>query len=894
MKASSVLLSSVFMMWTMGGALAQNDGDNEPPPPPEPPEAPEPPEPPPPPLPPEASPDVSTQPGAFSKSPVPANGKLRPGAPATAPAPGKSPAKTPVKASATGQVNSNGEESADQSESPASDKVPPGQDLVTIDFPEPTDIKDIIRAVAIWTGKNVILGKGVAGKVQMISPRKVTKEEAYQAFLSALNVLNLTTVETGKVIKIMPVRSAMKDNLQIYQGSSWAPQTDKLITQIVPLKYIDAKQVQSTLSRIGTSNAIIAYSPTNTLIISDTGYKVRRILAIVELLDVQGQQPRLAIVPIRYADAKDVATKVSDILRASATSKGGGSLAFKVTVDERSNSVIIFGPPRTIADVKALVKKFDFQIEDPQNQAAIRVRFLDYADAKRLSGTLSSLAQSGNKNSRSRSIATPGRPGGEEAPSIADLGDNVKITADDYSNSLLITGSRGAYQALNGLIRKLDRRRPQVYVESDILDVSVGNGVSFGTSILAGTGSQNGNKTLIGWEANKLAPIMAAQTSTTISTDTGAKAIDAMGRDFSVGVLSGKEFYVPGVGNISPGALISMLKTDKNSRVLSSPHLTTSNNEEAKITVGDKLFYKTAVQSGIAGIGAIEKVEHQDVDLTLKIKPNVSYSGSYVTLKIDLEANEGGLEANGLPNVNKRQSSQTVTLKDGQTAVISGLMKDRETETFTKIPLLGDIPILGWLFRNSTMSKDTTSLMIFITPHIVYGANDLAQIYEKKVKERDELMAASFGKRTTTLDKRMPSLEAGSYKADEYDRMEEASGKQFLNEIRKDAGYTPDEVNKLEKVDTDREKNMEKGEDGAQPDESKDIEESITVPMDGPSEEGGAFGGAGDSGVGMPVPSAPPPPPPPMNEPTYDGGDGGGGYEPPPPPEPPPEPMESP
>ena len=877
MKASSILLGSVLFLWTLGGALAQNDGDNEPPPPPEPPEAVEPPPPPEPPElppPPESPPDVGA-PGGFSKTPVP-NGN-------------KGPAATAPSAPA-GAAN----EEPEPSEAPASDKVPPGQDLVTIDFPEPTDIKDIIRAVAIWTGKNVILGKGVAGKVQMISPRKVTKEEAYQAFLSALNVLNLTTVETGKVIKIMPVRSAMKDNLQIYQGSSWAPQTDKLITQIVPLKYIDAKQVQSTLSRIGTSNAIIAYSPTNTLIISDTGYKVRRILAIVELLDVQGQQPRLAIVPIRYADAKDVAAKVSDILRASASSKGGGQLAFKVTVDERSNSVIIFGPPRTIADVKALVKKFDFQIEDPQNQAAIRVRFLDYADAKRMSGTLSSLAQAGNQRSRARSVGTtmPGRPGAEAAPTVADLGDSVKITADDYSNALLITGSRGAYQALNGLIRKLDRRRPQVYVEADILDVKVGHGLTFGTSILGGVGKKDGNKTMIGWQASKLAPIMAASAATTTSTDVGAKAIDAMGKDFSVGVLSGKEFYVPGIGNISPGALINMLKQDENSRVLSSPHLTTSNNEEAKITVGGKLFYKSAVQSGIAGIGALEKVEHQDVDLTLKIKPNVSYSGGYVTLKIDLEANEGSIGREGLPNVNKRQSSQTVTLKDGQTAVISGLMKDREEEIFSKIPLLGDIPILGWLFRNSQLTKETTSLMIFITPHIVYGANDLAQIYEKKVKERDELLAASFGTRSTNFDKRLPTLEQGSYKADDYDRMEEESEKKFLNEVRKDAGYTAEEVDKLKKVDENREKPGDKSLENGEGGEPKDIEESITVPMDGPSDEGGTYGGGDTGGMATPIP---PPPPPPMNEPSYDnGGDTGGGYEPPPPPEAPPETMESP
>jgi general secretion pathway protein D len=181
--------------------------------------------------------------------------------------------------------------------------------------------------VALWTNKNVILDRNVSGKVQIISPRKVTKEEAYQAFLSALNLLGMTTVETGKVIKIMPVRTAVKDNLKTFLGSKWTLLTDEIITQIVPLKYIDAKEIQNTLSRIVSSNSMIAYEKTNTLIISDSGYKVRRILDILELLDVQGQQPQVAIVPIRYADAKSIVDKINELMKGGA---GRGSSAYKL------------------------------------------------------------------------------------------------------------------------------------------------------------------------------------------------------------------------------------------------------------------------------------------------------------------------------------------------------------------------------------------------------------------------------------------------------------------------------------------------------------------------------------------------------------------------------------
>ncbi|HET9238579.1 MAG TPA: type II secretion system secretin GspD [Oligoflexus sp.] len=755
---------------------------------------------------------------------------------------------------------------------PGAENVPEGQELVSIDFPEPTEIKDIIRAVALWTGKNVIIGKGVSGKVQMISPKKVTKDEAYQAFLSALNVLGYTTVETGKVIKILPTRNALKGNLHIYQGTTWAPRTDKLITQIVPLKYIDAKQIQQTLSQLVSTNSMIAYQPTNTLIISDTGYKVRRILQIVELLDVAGQQPKVALVPIRYGDAKAISQKVQEILQVSETSKRGGQAGgatFKVSVDERSNSVVIFGPPRTIQDVKDLVKKFDFPVEDPANQAAIRVRFLDYADAKKVATTLSSLAQGSATGSRRTPISSPVRTIGQNnsgrmnTPSgpapVAELGDNVKITADESSNSLLITGSRAAYDAINSIVRKLDRRRPQVYVEADILDVNLSDDFSFGTSILLGSKSGKSIQSY-GWQGQGVTPIVAASSITNagganaaLDTTTKAGVASALSKDFTIGVLAGQPIEIPGIGSVTPAGLITMLKSDGNTRVLSSPHLLTSNNEVAKIVVGDKIFYKTATQSAAIGVGAIEKVEKEDADLSLELKPNISHTGNYVTLKLDLEASEGGLNPNtNLPNINKRQTSQLVTVKNGQTAVISGLVKRREAEIYQKIPLLGDIPILGWLFRNSTLKKETTSLMIFLTPHIVYGANDLAAIYDKKVQERDDLMAKAFGSdEDDEFIKALPARDAGRYHPDANDAREEREQELLRRQQQEDRG-------ELE------EKPAGKPELGERP------EDPTTVPMPtGGFDETPMMGGPGGGmDGGNDVPPPPPPPPPPVPVPT--------------------------
>ncbi|MBI2601536.1 MAG: type II secretion system secretin GspD [Deltaproteobacteria bacterium] len=741
------------------------------------------------------------------------------------------------------------EEAAPVVEERGASQVPAGQELVNLDFPEPTDIQDIIKAVAVWTGKNVILDRNVTGKVQIISPRKVTKEEAYQTFLSALNLLDLTTVETGKVIKIMKVRNAVRDNLTTYQGASWAPSTDKIITQIIPLKYIDAKQIQSTLSRIVSSNSMISYDPTNTLIVSDSGYKVKRILEIIELLDVQTQQPKVWMVPIRYSDAKGVADKVNQIIASSGKGKGAsGYQSFKILTDERTNSVIIFGPPRTIKDVKELVKKFDIPLDDPSAQAAIHVRPLQYADAKKLSATLSSLAAGTQAGGR----RTPPRKGQEEG-GVAELSEGVKITADEATNALLITGSKAAYNALNTIIRKLDVRRSQVFVEADILDISEKGGFKFGTSIFAAVGG----KLPVGWESAKVAPLISAT-----AVDANDKPIigsasqslkgvaDTFSTEMNVGILSGGSIDIPGLGTVKPGFLINMIKTDANSKILGSPHILTSNNEEASMTVGQRVVYLSAVTTATGVVN--QKPEKEDVDLTLTIKPNISYS-NYVTLNVKLESSKIlTISPAGLPETARRKTSQIVTVKNGQTIVISGLVSNEERETYRKIPLLGDIPVLGWLFRNSEVSNERNNLVIFLTPHIVHGANDLAAIYKAKVKERDEYFEEIFGSgyTDTAFYKRLPKQEDGEYRPTKADESEDKHMQLQQEELYKAMGL--DEAGVPAEVPTPEVKD-------------RSLEEGVTVPV--PLDESSSGGGGFETGVPPPPEPSISPEPPVIEEP---------------------------
>lgn len=772
----------------------------------------------------------------------------------------KPSSKSEAKAESTSESKGEGKR--------GSSTIPSGQELINIDFPEPTEIKDIIRAVALWTNKNVILDRNVSGKVQIISPKKVTKEEAYQAFLSALNLLGMTTVETGKVIKIMPVRTAVKDNLKTFLGSKYTLLTDEIITQIVPLKYIEAKEIQNTLSRIVSSNSMIAYEKTNTLIISDTGYKVRRILDILDLLDVQGQQPQVSIVPVRYADAKGIVDKINELMKAGA---GRGTPAYKLLTDERSNAVIIFGPPRTISDVKALVKKFDTALDDPTKQATIHVRPLDYADAKKLSATLSSLTQ--GKNSGGSRRMTPLRPsvngvggpiGGNEAV-VAELDEGTKITADEQSNSLLITGSRAAYNAINSIVRKLDIRRSQVFIEADILDINVDNRFNFGTNIFSGRGGQGNSSILTTWQAAPLGPLVAAQAGgATPTAATAAAAAAPFAEDMTIGILAGNSVNVPGLGNFTPGALIKLIKTDANTRVLSSPHILTANNEDAKITVGEKVFFKGGAEVGATGV-SVSKVEKEDVDLTLSVKPNIS-NANFVTLKVDLESASVQIDSTtALPKIAKRKTSQILTVKNMQTVVVSGLVQATEAEVFQKIPLLGDIPIIGWLFRNSKVSSIRNSLMIFLTPYIIHGADDLAAIYQRKLKERDEFMELVYGSRFKKdgFYALLRKEGDGEFKPDEFDKTEKAQRDQVMRET---------------KPENEAESANDNANDAADGNESSHSD-SVPAPF------GGAGAAAGDTSGASPLP--PPPPLPPAGF----GGDGGSFEAPPPPIEPPP-PME--
>ena len=636
-------------------------------------------------------------------------------------------------------------------------RVPPGQELVTIDFPEPTEIRDIAKAVSQWTGKIFIIGREVSGKIQLISPQQMTKEEAYQAFLSALNVAGFTTVETGRTVKVVATSKAVSSNIKTFYGASWAPRTDEIITQIVPLKYTDAKSLRTQLSSLMQGTKIAEFSATNSLLITDTGHKVNRLLEIVKLIDVANNQPQVAIIPLKNTDATDISRKITEIFGA----RGGAASLYlqKTVIDERTNSIILLGPPRGLDDVVRLIKRLDRPIEDLAGQAQVHVRPLDFADAEKLAATLQALASSqGNRGSgggSGRINATTPRAQGSNGPvSVAELG-GVKVTADKSTNALIIQGSKAAFREIDRIIRALDKKKDQVYIEADILDINLKDQFQVGMNLLAGA-KVGKNAAPFGFQPGPALPFLANSSSTDPST-----LLQAVPQNTFLGFIGVDKFKIGGI-EVSPGALIQALKSDGNSNVLQTPSILVADNEEAEFEVTDKEYIKTETQDPTTKLTS-QKIEPFEAPLSLKIKPQVSKT-DFVNLDITVRADQHRRDAtNNVVGTNKRKTTTKLTAQNQQTVVISGLVHDYEDESFNKVPLLGDIPILGWLFRSSNKVKQKANLTVFLTPHVVRNSEDLTKIYMKKLREREEFLRAFYGKDFKEKDafKRMPGEERG-------------------------------------------------------------------------------------------------------------------------------------
>ena len=612
-------------------------------------------------------------------------------------------------------------------------------DPVTLNFVN-ADIEAVIRAVAEITGRNFIVDPRVKGTINIVSARPVAKSLVYPTLLSALRLQGFAAVEGDGIIKIVPESDAKQQGGTVTTGPVTAG-GDHLVTQVVTLKYESAQQLVNVLRPLITpNNTITAYPATNALVITDYAENLKRIDRIIASLD-QPPAGEPVFVPVRYASALDL---VSILGRLADSSAGGAAGAAseaqqRVTMvaDPRSNSIIIRSEnPARVARVRQLIADLDTPGRPGGN---IFIIYLKNADATRVAATLRSLLSGGGdtvlpgfnasalasgtgSGLTGTQISTPA--GSTTATGVASGGGGgglsaggASIQADPTNNALIIQASEPVYNNLRAIIEKLDIRRAQVYVEALIVEVSADRAAQFGIQWQALSGI--GRSGLQGVGGTNF----GARGSGNNIIDTSV-SLSSAGQGLNLGIINGT-VVVPGLGQILNLAfLLRALESDANANILSTPALLTLDNEEAKIVVGQNVPFITGqyAQTGSASsVTPFQTIERRDVGLTLRVRPQITEGGSIRLLlyqevsRVDSTSNPAGIITN------KRSLESSVTIDDGQIVVLGGLIQDAFTDNNEKVPLIGDLPLLGGLFRYDTRQRVKTNLMVFIKPTVVRG-----------------------------------------------------------------------------------------------------------------------------------------------------------------------------
>jgi len=580
---------------------------------------------------------------------------------------------------------------------------------VVLNFNE-VDISTMVKFISDLTGKNFILDDRVKGKISVYSPSKLSTEEAYNVFVSVLELKGFTVVQSGKVAKIVPSASARQSGFTLLPSGQALPVNESYVAQVTKLENISAQEALTFLQpMVSKDGHISAFGPGNLILMVDSSLNIRKLHGILQTIDTERTREGLEIIYLKNASAESVATTVRQWLSGSdgkpagqpATTGGGTG---SVLADQRLNALLVFGNESTKKAVRELASKLD--VAPPEASSKVNVYYLENTDATEMAKVLDGVV----KGISAQAVTVPGQPGAAAPQTSPFESGKITITADKASNSLVIMASPNDYNNLAQVIKKLDRRSKQVFVQVLIAEVSLDKSRELGL--------QSG--VLGGGVLNKYLTV--------------AGLYDPLGTLGSIGsILTQGGTLTPDV-TASPVNLTSVLKAlDKNGlvNILSTPNILTSDNKEAEINVGENVpFQGSATQSSI---GTTTSVERKDIGINLKIKPQVS-EGDYIRMDINQEISAvKDSKGQAIDLITTKRSAKTsVVVKDKETVVIGGLIQDTEDETVQKVPFLGDIPGLGWLFKTKTKTRKKTNLMILLTPRIVRDAADLMTVSDEQ------------------------------------------------------------------------------------------------------------------------------------------------------------------
>ena len=652
-----------------------------------------------------------------------------------------------------------------------------GDEMVHLDFAD-VELPVLIETISKLTGKNFIFDERVRGRVTIVSPTSISVKQAYAVFESVLKVKGFTAVPgPGGVLKVIPIRDAKESNLETIMDARPSANRDRFVTRLIPLQNIDAQGITNTVKSLVSKDAsMVAYAPTNTIIITDTSANIQRLMTILDAIDIETHKEELAVIKVKHADAATLGQQISEIydieVTASASSSssrrssrsrtrsssssaaaapsapGGapGRNRVRIITDDRTNSLLVLAARSQLQGIRDLVRQLDVPVT---GSGRVHVYYLKHSDAEDLAQTLNALL------SGQRSAPTAGRSGGAGAApaqlrsAVTELAEGVTVTADPATNSLVIQASKQAYETLLSVIDQLDISRPQVLVEALIVEIQIADSQDLGFQ--AAVRYVNGSTDLF---AGTIAS--GAVAGATGGAGAGAGAL--------IGAIMGGSLTDPQPG-VNYGAIINAAAVNSDVNILSSPRILTSDNEEAEIRIGNNIPIITSrVQqaTGAAGLGTSVNVERQDIGVTLRVTPQIS-EGNSVRLKIFQEITDindsldvGDAESVGVPLFN-RQVENTVVVADGETVIIGGLIGENYGDTVQKVPWLGDIPWLGWAFKTTKKTLRKTNLLIFLTPHIVRSPSDLEY---QTIRTREAFEVAS-GETIEDLDVDRQLEEAG-------------------------------------------------------------------------------------------------------------------------------------
>ena len=583
---------------------------------------------------------------------------------------------------------------------------PVAAEEVTLNFSD-ADLTAVVNSVSQITGKNFIIDPRVKGKVTVISSKPLNEDEVYKVFLSILQVHGFATVPTENAIKIIPDAAAKQDAAPVVM-SARRSDGDQLVTKVIQINNVNATQLVPILRPlVAQQGHLAAYAQTNVLIISDRASNISRISEIIRRIDKQSDAD-IEFIRLEHAFASEVVRLLQNLSSANpGAKKGGAQPTVRFSADERTNSILLTGEQSERLKFRSIIKKLDQPVDSTGN---IHVVYLRYADAENIAKILGTVGKEVVK-AQSKNVPNKG----------AASGDSLNIQADEVSNALVITAPMSVFRSLRSVIQQLDIPRAQVHIEAIIAEVSMDTSSELGVQWII-DGTPKDNPALVTNFAGSTTPIATLAAGTAAIAD---------GLTLGLGRVND-----PSLNFV---ALIRALAGDSDTNLLSTPSIVTLDNQEAEIVVGQNVPFVTgeytasSSTSGSTITNPFRTIERKDVGITLKVKPQIN-EGDSITMEIQQEVSNISGSSTGAVDLvtNKRSLNTTVQLADGELLVLGGLIDDVLVNTEQKVPGLGDIPVLGALFRAKKVSKKKRNLLVFIRATIIRDPAKARRLSERK------------------------------------------------------------------------------------------------------------------------------------------------------------------